>query len=355
MPFKFSAREFISKFENTPSFFIAIALLFGMALQGMPYVRSEPGSTYDSVGKIDGVDLLKIGKSEYPVFDANGELRILTVNSWGGPYGPLVFGDAMRGLWDRSITIEPVEFLYPEPVDADEEREEGQFQFSSSGNTALYVALTALEIPVTSELIIYNINPDDPAAKKLVQGDVLLALDGSPIGTFEELTTFMDAKVEGETITVKVKRGTKTKDVSIKLTADDAGKARIGIFLYTQFSGPMEIDVKLENVGGPSAGLVFTLGIYDKLEKTDLLKGRNIAGTGTMNLDGSVGAIGGLYQKMAAAARSGAEIMLIPAANCVDAIKVPAGLRVVPVESFLQAVDVLSGRINPLPACVESQ
>lgn len=355
MPFEFSVKEFLGKFENIPSFIIAVALLFGMALQGMPYVRSEPGSTYDSVGKIDDVDLLQIGESEYPVFETNGELRILTVNSWGGPYGPLVFGDAMRGLWDRSITIEPVEFLYPEPVDADEEREEGQFQFSTSGNTALYVALTALEIPVTSELIIYNVNPDGPAAKKLVQGDVLLALDDSPIRTFEELTNFMNAKVEGERITVKVKRGSKTRELSVRLTADDAGKARIGIFLYTQFSGPMDIDVKLENVGGPSAGLVFTLGIYDKLEKTDLLRGRNIAGTGTMNFDGSVGAIGGLYQKMAAAARSGAEIMLIPAANCADAIKVPDGLQIVPVESFSQAVAVLSGEINPLPACVESQ
>lgn len=355
MPFKFSGKEFLSKFENTPSFFIAIALLFGMALQGMPYVRSEPGSTYDSVGQVDGVDLIEIGESEYEVFDTTGELRILTVNSWGGPYGPLVFGDAMRGLWDRSITIEPVEFLYPEPVDAAEEREESQLQFSTSGNTALYVALSALDIPTTAKLIIYNINPDGPADKKLRQGDVMLALDDSPIRTFEELTMFMDAKVAGETITIKVQRGTKIREIPVVLTADDAGKARIGIFLYTQFSGPMEIDVKLENVGGPSAGLAFALGIYDKLEKSDLLSGRNIASTGTINFDGSVGAIGGMYQKMSAAARSGAEIMLIPAANCRDAIRVPTGLRVVPVESFQQAVEVLSGRLNPLPECVESQ
>jgi Lon-like protease len=355
MPFTFSRKEFLAKFENTQSFLIAIALLFAMALQGIPYVRSEPGSTYDSAGKIDGVDLIEIGESDYPVFEANGELRILTVNSWGGPYGPLVFGDAMRALWDRSITIEPVEFLYPEPVDADEEREEGQFQFSSSGNTAIYVALTALEIPVTSQLIIYNINQEGPAAKKLLPGDVLIALNESTIATFEELTTFMNERVVGEEIEVKVRRGTKVETISVKLTADDEGKARIGIFLYTEFSGPMDINVRLENVGGPSAGLAFALGIYDKLEKTDLLRNRNVATTGTINFDGTVGAIGGMYQKMSAAARAGADIMLIPAANCRDVIGAPDGLNIVPVETFQQAVAVLAGRLKPLPKCSTSQ
>jgi PDZ domain-containing protein len=302
------------------------------------------------------MDLLEVeSTSDYPVFEPNGELRILTVNSWGGPAGPLVVGDALRSIWDRAITIEPVEFLYPEPVDSETEKEEGEFQFSSSGNTAIAVALTYLGIPLESHLKIFNLNADGPAAGLLAPGDILRKLDDSEILTFDDLTAFMEKQKPNNTIDVTVERNNQLKTYEIKTFADEEGKARIGIYLFTEYIGPMDITVHLENVGGPSAGLAFTLAIYDKLTAGNLLQGRNIAVTGTIEFDSSVGAIGGMYQKMAAAKRAGASLMLIPAANCVDTTKgLPDGLQIVPVSSFAEAVAVLEGSIKPLPACTVS-
>lgn len=355
MGWTFSFETFKNKSAGVFSYLIFLGLLLGFGLQEIPYVRSQPGSTYDSFSQIDGVDLVEIeATTDYPVYEPNGELRILTVNSWGGPTGPLVVGDALRSIWDRAITIEPVEFLYPEPTDSETEQEEGQFQFSSSGNTALAVALTALKIPVESHLTIYNVNPDGPAAGILRPGDELLSLGGTAIPTFEVLTEFMKTRKPGEKLQVEILRAGESKTLEVKLMGDDAGNARIGIYLFTEFEGPMDITVHLENVGGPSAGLAFTLAIFDKLSKGNLLGGKNVAVTGTINLDNTVGAIGGLYQKMAAATRDGAELMLIPAANCVDAqTGVPADLKVVPVNTFLEAVAILSGEVKKLPSCAD--
>lgn len=334
------------------SFLLALALLLGFALTGIPYVRSEPGATYDALGQVENVDLIDIEDSKYQIYPTSGELHVLTVNSWGGPYGPLVIGDAIRAVWDRSISIEPAEFLYPEPVDSETEQQESQFQFSSAGNTAIAVALAALEIPLTSQLRIVQVDPTGPAADDLQADDLLLSFAGEDVTEFTQLTDLVQSKEVGETVAVKVLRADKTLTVDVKLGEMEDGNPRIGIVLYTEYSGPMDIQVRLENVGGPSAGLAFTLAIYDKFTPGALLNNRIVAVTGTIEGDGKVGAIGGLAQKIAAASRADATWMLIPADNCPDVpADIPAGLKIIPVADFQTALEVLTSSSANLPVC----
>ncbi len=132
---------------------------------------------------------------------------------------------------------------------------------------------------------------------------------------------------------------------------EDPAKGYLGVNLGVLADSAVEVDFHFDDVGGPSAGLIFSLGIVDKLTPGELLDGRLVAGTGTMDYDGEVGAIGGIAQKMTAAARDGAALFLAPAANC-DEIRAsaPDGLTVAAVDTLGQAVDVLEGRIDP-PAC----
>lgn len=338
------------------SFLLALALLLGFALTGIPYVRSEPGSTYDALGKIDGINLIDIENSEYSQYPTSGELHVLTVNSWGGPYGPLVIGDAIRAVWDRSISIEPADFLYPEPIDPETEQEESEFQFSSAGNTAIAVALSALEIPLTSQLRVIQVDAEGPAAKLLKANDLLVKFDGEQVTEFTQLTEMVKAKSVGESVEIEVLRDSKLKSFTVKLGQMDDGNPRIGVVLFTEYSGPMDIKVHLENVGGPSAGLAFTLAIFDKLTPGELLSNRTVAVTGTIEGDGSVGAIGGLPQKIAAAARAGATWMLIPADNCRDLPESPpSGLSIIPVDTFQSAVSLLENPPSQLPTCTVGQ
>jgi len=126
----------------------------------------------------------------------------------------------------------------------------------------------------------------------------------------------------------------------IELIANDQGSA-IGIFLTVDFDSPIDIEIDIKNTGGPSAGMIFTLGIIEKMTGEDLIRGRRIAGTGTIDIQGRIGAIGGIESKLIGARRSGATIFLAPVDNCDDISHVPDGLQVIPVATLKEAVEVL--------------
>lgn len=340
-----------------PSFLIAVLLLIGMLATPVPYVRNEPGGTYDALGAVDEQPLVEIAKTDaYPQYPTSGELRLLTVWEWGGPLGPLALGDAMRVLFDDSIMLQKVDFIYPDPVDSSELEKESAFQFADAESQAVAAALRALEIPVTSLVSILNVDAEGPAARVLKSGDQLLAIDGERVADLDDVSRVMAAYKAGDTVSLRLSRGGKEIERSLKLGKNSAGQARIGIEIRVDFEGPMDIKVQLNNVGGPSAGLAFALAIYDKLTPGELLRGRTVALTGTIDENGRVGAIGGLHQKFAAAARSGARIMLIPFDNC-DNIEgdVPPELRVVPVSTLSEAVAALQAEDpTTLPSCPTS-
>jgi PDZ domain-containing protein len=190
----------------------------------------------------------------------------------------------------------------------------------------------------------------------LETGDRLVSVGGQSAGSAEQLTAVLQGQQPGTTVPVVVVRQGKQMQVKVKLGDPVKGRrgARLGVEVSTTCLAPFGVTIHLENVGGPSAGLMFALAIIDKAGSQDLTGGRFIAGTGEISADGKVGAIGGITLKMIAARRKGASVFLAPAGNCSDVRKAtPSGLKVVKVQTLHEAVEDLLKlqKGQPVPGC----
>ena len=177
-------------------------------------------------------------------------------------------------------------------------------------------------------------------------GDVLTAVDGEPVRDAAELRALISGRAPGEPVTITYQRAGTPTDVRVTTTtAGDEGEKRAVIGVVTEekpLEVPFDVTIHLQDVGGPSAGLMFTLGILDKLGADSLTGGKYVAGTGEISVDGTVGPIGGITQKLIAARRKGAVVFLVPAANCAEAAtRPPSGLTLVKVGTLTDALDGL--------------
>jgi PDZ domain-containing protein len=180
-----------------------------------------------------------------------------------------------------------------------------------------------------------------PAYGVLKAGDVITAVDGQPVTSQAGLTKMITAHPAGSTLTVAITRDGQRKQVRVG-TRESGGHPVMGVEITGQYKFPFNVAITVGDIGGPSAGLMFALGIIDKLSKLDLTGGKFIAGTGEIEASGKVDAIGGIQQKMVGARNAGATIFLTPASNCADTKgAVPAGLRLVKVSTLGQAVTYL--------------
>jgi PDZ domain-containing protein len=191
---------------------------------------------------------------------------------------------------------------------------------------------------------------DGSKAKGLLQpGDVIVAVDGQPVATSNDLIATLQARRPGETVHLDVRRGGNAAapdavDVPLGESPDEPGRARVGIVVLThlyEYQLPREVDLKTKDVGGPSGGLMFALGVYNAVTEGDVTAGRKIAGTGTIATDGKVGAVGGVRYKVRAAERAGADLFLVPQDNLEEAQQAAHGLRIVPVQTFGDALQAL--------------
>ena len=192
-----------------------------------------------------------------------------------------------------------------------------------------------------------------PAYGVLKSGDLITAVDGKPVTSATGLQQLINAHPAGSTLTVNIIRNgqAKTLQVGTKLSS---GHAVMGVEIMEQYKFPFTVKFSVGDIGGPSAGMMFALGIIDKLTVLNLTGGKFIAGTGEITAGGQVEAIGGIQQKMVGARDAGATLFLTPASNCSDTKgAVPAGLRLVKVSTLGQAVSDLeaikAGR--PVPSC----
>jgi PDZ domain-containing protein len=210
---------------------------------------------------------------------------------------------------------------------------------------------------VVSRVIVDGLSPGSPSKGKLQKGDELVSVNGTPIeggASLREAITKLDV---GATVRLVVRRGGKLVRATVTtVAAPDDGRPLIGVTTRDRATYPFKVEISLKDVGGPSAGLMFALGIVDKLTPGSLTGGKFIAGTGTIDDAGHVGAIGGITQKMIGARGKGATVFLSPAGNCAQARKtVPDGLRLVKVSRLTDAVDALedltAGRTGELPSC----
>jgi len=343
---------------------VALALLVGVILVGIspaPYVVERPGPAYDTLGttSVDGevVPVIEVeGAATYPT---RGRLDLLTVYLDGSREHPLDWFSVLAGWVNPDRDVWPVDAIFPAGQTQEESDEQSAAAMQGSQQTAVAAALTELGTEFGAVVEVVDVPEATPASGVLEPGDELVAVDGRPIRSDGELRAAITARGVGESLELTVRRaGVERSErvVPVARSATDASPM-IGVLVTVRYDFPFDVTINLPDVGGPSAGMMFGLGIYDAITPGALTGGEHIAGTGTIDADGVVGPIGGIAQKMVGARDAGAEWFLAPSENC-DEVRgrVPAGLRVFAVSSFDQAVDVVTtiGRGDPtdgFPGC----
>ncbi|MFD4759935.1 PDZ domain-containing protein [Streptomyces sp. NPDC058439] len=346
---------------------ILIALFCAVLLIRVPYSEMSPGPTVNTLGKVDGEPVLQIsGHKTYPT---SGNLNMTTVRVTGADYRMNIV-EAVYGWLAHDSVVVPHDTLYPGGKTEQQSTQENAEEFSQSQESAKVAALTELHIPVSSRVVVSTVIKDSPAQGKLHAGDVIKQVDGTAVKQPEDVAKLVTRHKPGEDVTFTVipaktaqeaekagkePEGTR-KIVITTAKAPKENRAIVGIQAGTDHTFPFRIDIKLADVGGPSAGLMFSLGIIDKLTPTDLTGGKFVAGTGTIDDKGKVGPIGGINMKLVGARDAGARYFLTPDENCkAAAADTPSGLTLVKVKTIDDAKKSLekirAGETAGLPSC----
>ncbi|MDQ0794089.1 PDZ domain-containing protein [Streptomyces sp. B1I3] len=346
---------------------ILIALLCAGVLIPVPYAEMSPGPTVNTLGDARGEPVLQItGHKTYPT---SGHLNMTTVRVTGADYDMNIV-EAVYGWLAHDSVIVPHDTLYPDGKTEEQSTQENAEEFSQSQESAKVAALKELKIPVTSRVVVSTVLKDSAAQGELHAGDVIKAVDGTAVGKPEDVAKLVTEHKPGQDVVFTIvpakaaaaaekagKEPQGSEDVTLttrKAPAED--RAIVGIQAGTDHTFPFEIDIKLADVGGPSAGLMFSLGIIDKLTPGKLTGGAFVAGTGTIDDAGAVGPIGGINMKLVGARDAGARYFLTPDDNCAAAASdTPSGLTLVRVKTIDDAKKSLdrirAGDTAGLPSC----
>ena len=257
--------------------------------------------------------------------------------------------ELVSGLRPDGADLVPAEALVPPGSDFAERRRQTRRQMDRSEEVAAAVALRELGYDVKAEpegALIVAVAPDAPAAGKLQPTEVIVAVDGSPVRTPNDLRRLIATRKPGDTVRLKVRAGGATRVVEVGTieSPEEPGRPIVGIQVeqFADIKLPIKVEIDLGGVGGPSAGLAFALDVVEEL-RGEVDRGLRVAVTGELELDGTVAPIGGVKQKVIGARRSGADVFLVPAGdNAVEARRHAGDLRIIPVESFGQALRALA-------------
>jgi PDZ domain-containing protein len=314
---------------------LALALGITAVSLPVPYVVESPGPTFNTLGEDKGKPVITV--TGHGTFPAKGNLDLTTVYVDGGPNGPVSVFEAFSAWLDGNKAVYPEELIFPKGVTKEQSQQESTVAMETSQENAVAAALRELNIGFEQKMEIASL-PEESASKGLLQaGDILVSINDKPITALGVVQAELAAG-NGTPVTVVVDRGGSKVPATITPAKTSAGRYVLGVILQYKFTFPFEVKISLDKVGGPSAGMMFALGILDTVTPGDLTGGRHIAGTGTISPDGVVGPIGGIAQKMQGARSGGATLFLAPAANCADVLgHIPAGLQVVRVESLAEA------------------
>ncbi|MCM6775631.1 PDZ domain-containing protein [Nocardia sp. CDC159] len=302
----------------------------------VPFVALGPGPTFNTLGEVEGKQVVDVQGA--PVDPTSGNLNMTTVSVRDG----LNIFEAF-GLWaDGRYGLRPRAEVYPPGVPREQVDKSNQQDFKDSEDNAELAALHYLKYPTTVRL--RTVTPDGPAKDVLREGDELVSVGGKPVATARDVVEAVQADQPGAVVPIVLRRGGAEQTVEVKLGArpNDPAKGYLGVTPEEAPRGPLEVTFNLADIGGPSAGLMFSLALIDKLSSGNLNGGKFIAGTGTIDPEGKVGPIGGIQYKMMAARDAGAETFLVPAGNCNEAKeRTPAGLRLIKVDTLTGAVQSL--------------
>ncbi len=333
--------------------FLAIAVAALLSFVGLPYVVMSPGPATNILGSTDGTPLLEVEGA--PTYPTQGRLDFTTVSVRGGPGARVTVYDVLRAWASSADEVLPEEQVFPPDTSEEEVQEEGAAEMAGSQTVAAATALRALGRDVEQVVSIAGVPQDSPSKDVFRTGDVLVSVDGERASSADAVRGAVQAHEPGDTFPVVVRRDDREQTLTAR-TGESGGRTVIGVGLSIDYDLPIDVTLNTGSVGGPSAGLMFSLAIYDVLTPGALTGGKDVAGTGTMQDDGTVGPIGGIRQKLVGARTEGATYFLAPADNCDEVVgNVPDGLRVVRVATFAQgraAVESIArGDDAALPAC----
>jgi Lon-like protease len=334
--------------------FTGILIATLMSLVHLPYAILQPGPVTNTLG--NGADTKPlITVSGAPTYPTSGALDFTTVAVLGGPRNPVNVWEWIAGHLDRTNAVVPEEGLFPKGVTSKEVDEESAAEMADSQQEAIAVALRGLGQKVTELVTIGALTKDSPASRVLRVGDILVSIDGRAVTSPDSARAAIRAHKPGEKVSFRVRRGGKEQVLTVT-TVSSEGRTVVGFLPRAAFDFPTKVSINAGDVGGPSAGMMFALAIYDKLTPGALGGGATIAGTGTINSAGTVGSIGGIRQKLVGARAGGASWFLAPAGNCDEVVgHVPEGLKVVKVATFKQARDAVEAiaakATTSLPSC----
>ncbi len=339
---------------------VVLALFFGLVLLAavaslvhLPYAIFRPGPAYNTLGSVQGGrPVIQVSGTTYPT---KGALDFTTVSIYGGPGFPVNVWDLLRARIEPSAHVYPEREIFPAGQTGKQVERENTAEMADSQQEAVAAALRATGRPVPEVISVAQVADKAPAAGVLKVGDTIAGVNGATVSDSAALRAAIQRHRGTGPLPLTIMRGGATLQVRSP-TAVVSGRRVLGVSLRLSFRFPLKVQINAGDVGGPSAGLMFSLGIYDKITPGALTGGARIGGTGTIDSHGDVGAIGGIQQKLYGARDAGASWFLAPADNCKDVVgHVPDGLHVVRVATFDQAraavQSIAAGRTAGLPQC----
>lgn len=334
-------------------FFVLLALLLVMI--PVPYVTWRPGQTLDVLGANDKNPVITV--SGLPTFETSGQLRLTTVSTSKSD-AKVSLPETVFAYLSGSSDAMPREVVYQPGQSPDDVRQQSVQQMQTSRDDATVAALRAAGVAVTEMPVVAGVVSSGPASEVLEPGDLISAVNGQSVSTISDVTRLIGELEAGQPVVFEVIRGDEVSSVAITTAASTQGEPRpvVGITVGTGYRFQPRVEYSLDpEIVGPSAGLIFALGIYDLITEGSLTGGTDVAGTGTIDPTGKVGAIGGLQQKIAAADRAGADTFLVPADNCQDVAGLQSQARLVKVATLKDAIAALQlineGNVSEVPVC----
>ncbi|NHI20459.1 PDZ domain-containing protein [Phycicoccus endophyticus] len=334
--------------------FVLVVVAAGLTFVGLPYVVLSPGPATNVLGDVDGTPVLSVsGARTYPT---SGALDFTTVAFDGGPGRTVTVYDLLEAWLRDDVDTAPESDYFPDDATADEVEAENAEMMTESQVVAAATALRALGRTVTTHVAVASVPAGGPASGTVQEGDVLVSVDGVEASDTASVRAAVQAREPGDEVTLVVRRDGDERTLTVRTGSAEDGTTVIGVLLRTDYDLPVDVTLNTGQVGGPSAGLMFSLAIYDALTPGALTGGQRIAGTGTIDDDGTVGPISGIRQKMVGARAAGARWFLAPADDCADAVgHVPDGMTLLRVTDFDDARVAVEGiaadTTDDLPRC----
>lgn len=329
---------------------LVVAAVAVLNMVDVAKVIYRPGPIYDTLADADGAPIVAIdGVDTYPT---SGELNFTTVLIFGGPRHPVSAWEWLLSELDPTTEVVDEELVYPPDMTSEEVQEQNAELMANSQNSAAVVALRATGVEVPEQIKVAQIIVGAPAAETLEVDDEVLSVGGRPIEGASDVSEALQAYDPGEEVEFELIRDGERLTVRVPTGEDEVQvddgtletRTVIGVYLAPDFELPYEVTIDAGNVGGPSAGLMFALAVYDKITEGQLTGGEVFAGTGTLTSTGEVGPISGIRQKMVSSEREGAGYFLAPADNCDDVRgHEPDDLQVIRVATFEEARDAVEG------------